>query len=571
MFAQISNFQYWKSEHDAATCEDYSGYNGVRGLFAVSDGAGTTLFSNWWAELLVKQFLAVPLLGSDPFEVEWWLRRAQNAYRLQREHLAGQDSASWNAYRKIQNEGSQATLTTMRLIDIDAAAARAELLAIGDSCIFVKKATSPELQAFPLSTEQDFELSPLCLPSRPGMFKRSFHSVQRQQVQLQAGDTVVLATDAVARWIMGSGGGAYTAPEQALQELLAQNSASWPGFIEEQRRTQHMVDDDCTALIVKLYMEPQQIGSYQQLFPTTAHEQDIRQERKRDFEQALAEQNKEMLAIFYGDGNDLKLEEVVYPQSALEEARQVADAFQTVLFALRAALNSPDLISRMRPIWQKYAPLLEAEPCAAQLRQSLLHLGVLGSVAGQATSAPIAAAAISPSAEQATMQEPETGLQGPGSSSTEPLPEVQRLSPEQLSRFCLLKAFYLRATLRIILPQAEVERSVIEEIDNDPYIQQGIAEVNGANPHQVLDPEALLDSELAAFKSAFAPIWLKQPAGLQASDAEIRAFLLIQLRIKLFDQYLQQHAQSLQRWLEGYRQTWTRPDERRPGQRYPST
>jgi len=52
MFAQVTRLQYWKSEHDEQTCEDAYGESVTDGLFAVADGAGTTLFSNIWAKIL---------------------------------------------------------------------------------------------------------------------------------------------------------------------------------------------------------------------------------------------------------------------------------------------------------------------------------------------------------------------------------------------------------------------------------------------------------------------------------------------------------------------------------------
>src|SRR5450432_865783 len=106
MFAQVTRLQYWKSEHNEATCEDAYADDVARGLFTVADGAGTTLFSNIWARILVKHFLHVPLINNDPFEVEWWIRQAQELYKLE---VPTHDKLDWNAWQKAQNQGSHST------------------------------------------------------------------------------------------------------------------------------------------------------------------------------------------------------------------------------------------------------------------------------------------------------------------------------------------------------------------------------------------------------------------------------------------------------------------------------
>ena len=61
MYAYMTSLRYWKSERvGLATCEDALRYKVQHGLFCVADGAGTTLFSNIWADILVEQFVRDP-------------------------------------------------------------------------------------------------------------------------------------------------------------------------------------------------------------------------------------------------------------------------------------------------------------------------------------------------------------------------------------------------------------------------------------------------------------------------------------------------------------------------------
>src|SRR5579884_3762381 len=125
MFAQVIGLRYWKSEHDETTCEDAYNANCAEGLFAIADGAGTTLFSDTWARILVASFLRVPLLSTDPFEVEWWLRLAQEQYKQEAPDIEGM---TWNALQKARGQGSHSTLATLRFTQVQENTAQATLL-----------------------------------------------------------------------------------------------------------------------------------------------------------------------------------------------------------------------------------------------------------------------------------------------------------------------------------------------------------------------------------------------------------------------------------------------------------
>jgi serine/threonine protein phosphatase PrpC len=115
MFAHVTGLRYWKSERaDLTTCEDALCYDVSRGLFCVADGAGTTLFSNLWADMLVKQFVSDPLMSSDPFEMEWWIRLVQKQY--QAATAPKLSKLDWNAKQKAVDQGAYSTLAALRVV-----------------------------------------------------------------------------------------------------------------------------------------------------------------------------------------------------------------------------------------------------------------------------------------------------------------------------------------------------------------------------------------------------------------------------------------------------------------------
>src|SRR5436305_9019895 len=368
MLADVTMLRYWKSEHDEGTCEDACDAHIEDGLFAVADGAGSTLFSDAWATLLVKHFMHVPLMNSDPFEVEWWLREAQREFK---KTIPMPENMPWNALQKMQSQGSHATLATLRVSAYGTEQVTAELLAFGDSCIFVCQPSSEQIFSFPLKHADDFVRAPICLPSKSGLFNRYFHRCQVATVELKVGDVVVIATDAVARWIMSN-----QDQKKALQEVAQQSTSSWPSFIHACRNRQEMVDDDSTALILTLSSDSADRDTLP-LGTTVDHSPQVREQRVKDFKQAQQEHNQEQIALSIGDGKDLHTAGLDINQDIKEYARRVSDALREVLAILRQEANNQEIRAIMTAAWQKQARLLYAEPCAANLRTTLKRLGVL--------------------------------------------------------------------------------------------------------------------------------------------------------------------------------------------------
>jgi hypothetical protein len=371
MLAQVTMLRYWKSEHNAETCEDAVGENTAQGLFAVADGAGTTLFADAWAEFLVQHFLRVPLLSNDPFEVEWWVRIAQEQFKLA---FPTPVALSWNAQQKVLHQGSYSTLATLRISANEPTGAQAELLVFGDSCIFLHRPGSEQILSFPLQQAEEFERAPICVPSRAGLFNRYFHQSKIARLAMLPADVVVFATDAVAKWIVSAGNGRYPDANMALQEVVQQTESSWPAFIRACRANQEMIDDDSTALLIMLAADGTSAGS--PLGSTTRHSQAVREQRHQDFLLACEEDNKERMAIYLGDGQDLLAEEAGISPEEISLARQVADALREVLAFLRQEIDNPNVTALMTSVWQRHAQLLYAEPCAANLRKTLARLGV---------------------------------------------------------------------------------------------------------------------------------------------------------------------------------------------------
>lgn len=371
MFAHVTRLQYCKSDHDIQSCEDALGIRLSDGVLAVTDGMGTTLFSNLWSRHLVNHFLDVPVLSDDPFEVEWWLRLAQEGY-LQR--LPAMEGMPWHLIQKVHNEGNFSTLAAICVTHSSENSVSAQLLAFGNSCIFVKKKQFEHIIAFPFTSVNDFELPLISLPSKLNFFNRYIQRARLTHVALAPGDIVVLATDTLAQWLLGAGKGQRGSRSAALSALIEQTPATWVNFVRECQTHGEIVDDDCSALILRISAVPEQ--GAERLGYCSEHTESVRSQRKQDFLRAVAQQNKELAALYFGDGVDLELEGIIFPREQLRYARQVADALREMLQALRRTVKQQDAAVQLSLLWHRYAPLLLTEPCAVALRNTLFRLGV---------------------------------------------------------------------------------------------------------------------------------------------------------------------------------------------------
>ena len=368
MLASHTQLRCWKSEHTEQTCQDFCSSEIAKGLFAISDGVGTAALSDLWAKVLVQHFLSVPLLSNHPFEIEWWLEQAQQLFRQQQPDL------EWGARQQIESQGSYATLATLRFEYVQDETAKALLLIFGDSCIFIARTQShqiKEVNAFPPFEATDFDRAPICLPSKSDVFNRA---CQSYPVELQTGDTVVLATDAVSRWII-------SAPDRvvALQTIIDQTPTSWSDFINEHRINGEMIDDDCTALIIRLaphiassdkprnttYEHSEE--EYWKLGFTSGHPKEERQKRLKVFNDVYYKRDSERIAIIYGDGTDLQQEGIIVLPDEIDYARSVANALREMVSLLRREIGKPNRLTSLGEAWQSRAHLLREERCAADL------------------------------------------------------------------------------------------------------------------------------------------------------------------------------------------------------------
>jgi hypothetical protein len=366
MYVQTTVMTTGKSEHTGETNEDACACSASHGVFGVSDGVGTLLFSRQWAHVLAQQASALPLLSNDPFEVEWWLRQAQKSYKQQVPSVASGDGS----VQKKLREGSAATLALVNILSAQSTTVTAQMLAVGDSCIIVANAATGAIRTFPLEDATDFESAPVCLPTIPRKFNRTFHRLRLACIELRPKDSIILATDAVARWIITHPTGTRWS---AFQEVASQTPDTWEAFIIRCRRRQEMIDDDATAIVIQLNNTKE--GS--NLSPVAPHTKAIIDQRQQDFANAVRSRDKEKIAVTYGSGQDFlgaKRKDAV----SIDDARTVASAINEIRQVFLSSFNRPDLQDHVERAWKKHETLLMKDENRASIEALLNTLQTSG-------------------------------------------------------------------------------------------------------------------------------------------------------------------------------------------------
>jgi hypothetical protein len=235
-------FHTHKRGNAAEEYEDAFAGDAATARFAVADGASESSFAATWAKLLVEGFLAAQ---RRPWRDLDWLSPA-------RQRWAEVDllPLPWFAEEK-REQGAYATLLGIAFGNTRQGRVWCAL-AIGDSCLIRIRAGKLE-RSFPLARSSDFGNLPVLLGSRGRAADTPVQGIRRARGKCRPGDRLLLATDALAEWLLRRNEGGQR-PADDIDQLLAESApqdafASW---VEERRDRQGLRNDDVTLVVIDL-------------------------------------------------------------------------------------------------------------------------------------------------------------------------------------------------------------------------------------------------------------------------------------------------------------------------------
>jgi hypothetical protein len=160
---------------------------------AVADGATESSFAKLWAVLLAESYVRSEVTGAEFFA------RLNPARRLWRRRLAGRP-LPWFASEKAEQGAFAAFLG----VQIDAHKNRWTALAMGDCCLMQLDNVGKRMrvvETFPLQKSSQFTMSPYLIGSRSNGESLN-ERIQISKGSLRDGDMLLLATDAMAAWLL---------------------------------------------------------------------------------------------------------------------------------------------------------------------------------------------------------------------------------------------------------------------------------------------------------------------------------------------------------------------------------
>lgn len=198
---------------------------------ALADGASISYDSRLWARCLARSFVRTGTLTPDSITPALALYAAAH----------GRDEQPWHVAAAIE-AGSFATILGFEWLG----ARRFLLSAVGDTNAFLLRSTHLRI-AWPFTSPDDFDRSPALVSSRRDHNAALFAAggVRTTEWSLDRGDTFILATDAVAQWLLAD------ANRRAGGLVRAARAGSMPfkAFVADQRRAGNMKRDDSTVIV----------------------------------------------------------------------------------------------------------------------------------------------------------------------------------------------------------------------------------------------------------------------------------------------------------------------------------
>src|SRR6266566_1878122 len=183
----------WLHARQSWVCRPRKTRTPVGILVAVAAGATESSFAKLWAVLLAESYVRSDLAGAEFFA------RLKPARRLWRRRLAGRP-LPWFATEKAE-QGAFAAFLGVGLV---AHKKRWTALAVGDCCLMQVDDVGKGMRAvetFPLQRSSQFTMSPYLIGSRSDDESLK-DRIQVSKGSLRDGDMLLLATDAMAAWLL---------------------------------------------------------------------------------------------------------------------------------------------------------------------------------------------------------------------------------------------------------------------------------------------------------------------------------------------------------------------------------
>jgi hypothetical protein len=246
---EIAHFTMPKVGEQEIDIQDACCYSSDCTIAAIADGASTSLWPREWANLLVEGFCRDNQESIVSIYKGWeeWLRPLQERWRQHSLKIKKDPNIPWYAQGSRDKDHGSATFVGLKLQPSNQDGKKNwEVLAVGDSCLFKISAKSSNLVCFPLSKSEQFKTVTDCFHSLP---EYNYHKPLYIEDFYESGDIFLLATDALAEWIIKD----CEKQSNRWRKLISVATLDeFTDFINQLRDDKLIKNDDTTLLRLKV-------------------------------------------------------------------------------------------------------------------------------------------------------------------------------------------------------------------------------------------------------------------------------------------------------------------------------
>ena len=243
MTIQVKEFQAPKNGSTPQECQDAVAWDENKSIFAIADGVSDSAFQRLWANLLVNSFVAKAQTQQN-FTMDWlaaWLLAEQKEWYSR----VKWDDIPWHGRLKAQQTGGQATFLGIRLLPEKRSWVG---VAIGDCNLFRFGDDHTFKESIPIKRSADFSNVTQAFSSISQNPDQIFDQVKLIQGVYEPGDYLILATDAIALWILDR----LEAKRDPLGEIPPSDEPSaFNRWVSAQRQKGWIKDDDTSILMIQ--------------------------------------------------------------------------------------------------------------------------------------------------------------------------------------------------------------------------------------------------------------------------------------------------------------------------------
>ena len=242
---KVASFITHKKAESIDDCQDAIKVNEECSRYAVADGATLSFFPKQWAELLVEHFCEMPNLSLNAENWKQWLVPIQEAWYKQVEERVRERDQFYLTNSFNAREPAVSTLVGLK---VERTKREWRAVVVGDSCLFHKNSSG--FRSYLIEQSEDFTDRPEAFASFP---EANPYAPEFIKGELQSGDMFILATDALAKWILEH------KESENLEEVLhrleqIENPVEFNQFVDQARDDEkiRLVNDDVALMLISV-------------------------------------------------------------------------------------------------------------------------------------------------------------------------------------------------------------------------------------------------------------------------------------------------------------------------------